>query len=470
VECSTYNPAPTRTRDFTVLRGSGLSDAAYFDFLRDYPATFAPTLHARAIPGGPVARETYDALKAEMLDRLAGAGPLDGVYLAMHGAMFVEGMEDAEGDWIGAVRAAVGPDCPIAVSYDLHGNLSQGIIDAIDIFTAYRTAPHIDVEATMRRAAAMLTRAIEGRLSPFVVWCPTPVALSGEYTSTDDQPARRLYESLAAIEAAEGIWDAALMVGYVWADEPRSGAAAVLTGTDLMALSSAAEDLAGAYWDAREDFAFGAWAGPIDACLDRAMASPRRPFIIADSGDNPTGGGVGDRPDVLRALLARGARDAIVAGIADPAATDLAYAAGVGRRLHTSVGAALDPAGGPPLAIDGVVTFLAEAATAAEREAVVRIGGVDLVLTGRRRPFHTLRDFSTLGLDPGAAGLIVVKSGYLSPELSALAADNAMALSPGVVDQDLRRLPRTRKTWPTFPFDTDFPWTPKARPSLRRPR
>jgi microcystin degradation protein MlrC len=467
VECSTYNPVLTRTRDFTVLRGADLMDAGYFGFLRDYPSAFAPTLHARAIPGGPVARETYEALKAEMLDRLAGAGPVDGVYLAMHGAMFVEGMEDAEGDWIDAVRAAVGEARPIAVSYDLHGNLSQRIIDAIDIFSAYRTAPHIDVEATMRRAVAMLTRAIEARRSPFVVWCPIPVALSGEYTSTADQPARRLYDSLAAIEAAEGIWDAALMVGYVWADEPRSAAAAVLTGTEMAALAAAAEALAGAYWDAREDFAFGAWSGSIAACLDRAQDSPRRPFVIADPGDNPTGGGVGDRPDVLRALLARGAGDTIVAGIVDPAATDQAYAAGLGQRLAASVGAALDPAGGPPLKIDGVVTFLVKAETAAERQAVVRVGGVDLVLTGRRRPFHNLRDFSTLGLDPAKAGLIVVKSGYLSPELGVLAADNAMALSPGVVDQDLCRLPRTRKVWPTFPFDIDFAWTPRARPSGR---
>jgi microcystin degradation protein MlrC len=242
-----------------------------------------------------------------------------------------------------------------------------------------------------------------------------------------------------------------------------------MTGTDMAALSAATEALAAAYWDAREAFAFGAWSGPIAACLDKALASDRRPFVLADSGDNPTGGGVGDRPDVLRAVLARDAQGAIVAGLADPAATDLAYEAGLGHRLETAVGAALDPAGGPPLEIAGVVRRLAQAPTAAERQAVVRVGGVDLVLTGRRRPFHTLGDFTALGLDPAGAALIVVKSGYLSPELAALAADNAMALSPGVVDQDLRRLKRTRKTSPTFPFDADFAWTPRARPSRRRP-
>ena len=215
VECSTYNPVLVRERDFTILRGDQLLQAPYFAFLRDYPAQFEPVVHARAIPGGPVARKAYESLKGELLRGVAAAGPLDGVYLAMHGAMFVEGMEDAEGDWLCAVRDAVGRRCKIAVSYDLHGNVTQRIIDAIDVFSAYRTAPHVDVEATMRRSVSMLVEALAKDLSPFVVWCPVPVVLPGELTSTVDQPAKRLYESLVDIDAKDGVWDASLMVGYV---------------------------------------------------------------------------------------------------------------------------------------------------------------------------------------------------------------------------------------------------------------
>jgi len=469
VECSTYNPVRVRGEDFTVLRGEALLRAPYFAFLHDYPAEFAPALHARAVPGGPVASDAYAALKAELLARIAGAAPLDGVYLALHGAMFVEGMEDAEADLVGAVRAAVGPDCRIAVSYDLHGNVSQPIIDAIDIFSAYRTAPHVDVEATMRRSVGMLVRALADDLSPFVAWCPVPVALPGERTSTIDQAAKRLYASLPAIDAKPGVWDASLMVGYVWADEPRVTAAAVLTGTDAAVLALEAAALARAYWDACDEFQFGDPTGSIGDCVERAIASARRPFVIADSGDNPTGGGVGDRPDLLRELLRRGAGGAILAGIADRPATELAYAAGVGGRLRTAVGATLDPGGGPPVEIDGEVIFLAEAATPAERQVVVRLGGIALVLTARRRPFHHLVDFTALGLDPARAAIVAVKSGYLAPEIAALAADNAMALSPGVVDQDIRRLPRRRKTQPTYPFDLDFDWRPAPRCSARRP-
>jgi microcystin degradation protein MlrC len=468
VECSTYNPVLTRKRDFTLLRGAALLQAPQFAFLRDYPARFAPALHARAIPGGPVAADVYQRLRGELLAGIAASAPLDGVYLAMHGAMFVEGMEDAEGDLIGAVRAAVGPDCRIAVSYDLHGNVTQQVVDAIDIFSAFRTAPHIDVEATMRRSVGMLVKSLAEGLSPLVAWCPVPVVLAGEVTSTEDQPAKALYASLEDIERAEGVWDASLMVGYVWADEPRATAAAVLTGVDPDVLLAQAERLASAYWDAREAFSFGVPTGTIDACIDRALASDRRPFVIADSGDNPTGGGVGDRPDMLRALLTRRVQDVIVAGIADPAAAELAYQVGVGGRISTRAGGGLDPSGGPAVRVDGEVVFLADAGADAGRRAVVRADGVTLAITSRRLPFHHLSDFTALGLDPTGAAIVVVKSGYLVPEIRALAGADMMALSPGVVDQDVRRMPRRRKTQPLFPFDRDFAWTPAPSCSARR--
>jgi microcystin degradation protein MlrC len=191
-ECSTYNPVLIGTEVFRVLAGQQLLEDPYFAFLGDFPGTYVPILHARAVPGGPVAREAYEGFKAEILDGLRRDGPFDGISLAMHGAMFVEGMEDAEGDFIGAVRHLVGPEMPIAASYDLHGNLSQPIIDALDMFSTYRTAPHIDVEETMRRALAMLVRRIETGVRPKLAWAPIPVLLPGERTSTVDEPARSL--------------------------------------------------------------------------------------------------------------------------------------------------------------------------------------------------------------------------------------------------------------------------------------
>ncbi|NTG50498.1 M81 family metallopeptidase [Agrobacterium rhizogenes] len=466
-ECSTYNPVLAEEKDFRIVRGEALTAAPYFAFLRDYDAEFLPTIHARAIAGGPVARHTYEAFKAEFLERLKPLLPLDGLYLAMHGAMYVEGMEDAEGDWITAARALVGDDCLLSASYDLHGNITQRIIDALDMYSTYRTAPHIDVEETMRRAVKMLTESLKTGVKPILLWAPIPVVLPGERTSTVDEPAKSLYDLLPGIDAIDGVWDASLMVGYVWADEPRATAAAIMTGTDRSVLEREAKRLAQAYWDVRRDFVFGCETGSIEECVAKAITSPTTPVVLAESGDNPTGGGVGDRADVLAELIAKGADGVVFAGIADKAATEACYAGGVGAKLDLTVGASLDTKGSKPVRAEFTVKFLLQTDDAADRQAVVSVGGIDLVLSAKRRPYHNIADFTRLGLDPHQAKIIVVKSGYLSPELAPIANPNLMALSPGVVDQFVERLPRLRKQKPTYPFDKDFAFAPEVSLSAR---
>ncbi|MDF7659216.1 M81 family metallopeptidase [Erwiniaceae bacterium L1_54_6] len=465
-ECSTYNPVLNYADDFRILRGDELTASPYFAFLADYDAHFLPTFHARAIAGGPVARVTYEDFKQDFLSRLAALLPVDGVYLAMHGAVYVEGMEDAEGDWITATRELVGNDCPITVSYDLHGNVTQRIIDAIDMFSTYRTAPHIDVEETMRRSVAMLVQSLHSGVKPGVVWAPIPVVLPGERTSTEDEPAKSLYARLPAINAIEHIWDASLMVGYVWADEPRATAAAIMTGTDADVLAEQAAKLALAYWQAREQFSFGCVTGSTEECVRMAIASPTHPVILADSGDNPTGGGVGDRGDMLAELIRQGAQGVIVAGITDKPATDAAFAAGIGATLQLTIGATLDPAGGKASA-QFVVTRLVDDPASVAKQALLQTGDITVVVADRRRPYHNLADFALLGLNPATANIVVVKSGYLSPELAPLANPNLMALSEGVVDQYVERLVRKRKTQPAYPFDTDFAFLPVSTLSAR---
>jgi len=156
IECSTYSRIRTGMEDFTVKGGQELGDEPFFSLLKAYPYSFHPTLLATAVPGGPVELQTYQELEAEFLHRLTALPPLDGLYLAMHGAMSVEGMQDAEGEWISAARQAVGEDCLITASFDLHGNLSRRVIDNLDMLSAFRTAPHIDREETAKRACDML--------------------------------------------------------------------------------------------------------------------------------------------------------------------------------------------------------------------------------------------------------------------------------------------------------------------------
>ena len=282
-----------------------------------------------------------------------------------------------------------------------------------------------------------------------------------------DEPAKSLYAMLPGIDAIEGVWDASLMVGYVWADEPRATAAAIMTGTDRAVLEAQAKRLAQAYWEARDHFVFGSETGSLEECVARAMESRTHPVVLAESGDNPTGGGVGDRADVLAELIARDAEGVVFAGIADKPATDACYEAGVGAELELSIGATLDRLGSKPVHARVKVRLLHETADAADRQAVVLIGGIELVLSAKRRPYHNIADFTRLGLDPHSARIVVVKSGYLSPELAPIANPSLMALSEGVVDQFVERLGRYRKVRPTYPFDKDFTYQPEVFLSAR---
>jgi microcystin degradation protein MlrC len=467
IECSTYSRLRTRMDEFTILRGAELTSSDRFQFLKRYPVTFQPTLVATAVPGGPIERKTYDALKAEFLQRLQALLPLHGLYLPMHGAMFVEGMQDAEADWYRAARKLVGPDCLLSASYDLHGNISQPIIDTLDMLSAFRTAPHIDREETTLRATDMLVDCLRRQIRPTLMWAPIPVLMPGERSSTEWQPGKRLWAQLPALNRQPGILDVSLLVGYVWADEPRSTAAVVVTGAAPDAQRKLAANLAQQYWDARAEFQFGTETCTVDDCVQRAIDAKTQPAILADSGDNPTGGGNGDQATVLESLLRHKARNVVFAGIADRPATEACYQAGVGARIPLSVGATLDPQASQPVHAEAVVKFLLAETNPSLREAVVEIQGITLVLSAYRRPYHDIQDFTRLGLDPKAFKIIVVKSGYLSPDLAPIANPSLMALSDGAINQDIIHLPANRFRPPTYPFAANLTFTPKVYPSAR---
>lgn len=469
IECSTYSRIRARMEDFEILRGEELTNSERFAFLKKYPIPFMPTVVAQAVPGGPVDKTTYETIKADFLHRLQTMLPLDGLFLPMHGAMFVDGMQDAEGDWMEAARQVVGSKCLMSASYDLHGSVSQRVIDNIDMFSAFRTAPHIDKEQTMQRACNMLIHCLTENIRPTLVWAPIPVLMPGERTSTEWDPGKRLWAQLPKLNQEPGVLDVSLLVGYVWADEPRATASAVVTGTAPATEKKIAINLAQQYWDARKEFQFGTETGTVDECIQRAMKASTHPAIIADSGDNPTGGGTGDRVEVLERLLYFKAQNVVFAGIADRPATDACYKAGVGTTLPLSIGATLDPLGSKPVKDHAKVVFLLPASNPRLREAVVQIEGITLVLSAQRRPYHDIVDFTRLGLQPASFKIIVVKSGYLSPDLAPIANPSLMALSDGAINQDIVHLPKSRYRKPSYPFVEDLTFTPKAITSKRAP-
>ncbi|MCB0106975.1 MAG: M81 family metallopeptidase, partial [Caldilineaceae bacterium] len=444
-ECSTFSPLLSGERDFSVTEGDELGEN--YGFFAEYPdITVTPLIRARAIPGGSIEPDFYDSFKQRLLDGLAAHGPWDGIYLDMHGAANVHGRDDVEGDMLAAVREVVGPGCIISASYDLHGNVSQRVVDSIDMLTAYRTAPHLDYYETQQRAFALLMRALHEGVRPQMAFQRVPVLVPGERSSTEWEPGASLYAAIQPTIDQYGIWDTSILIGYVWADEPRATGCTIAIGLDAEQTNAAAEALAQQFWDVREGFQFGVTSGTVDECIQLAMAETDTPVVISDSGDNPTAGGVGDIPYVLSRLLALGAESALVAAITDGSAVAACAEAGVGATVALSIGGKQDAIHGQPLPVEATVMSLHDVSWPANPRAgvtvtinhvaVVQVAGVTVVLTERRTPFHRIQTFTQLGLDPHGYQIVVVKMGYLVPEINQLAKRALLALSPGAVNQD----------------------------------
>ena len=467
IESSTFSPAQSDAEAFRVRRGEEVF--SYYPFMSPDSvdrkrAVWFPTLRGHAIPGGIVTREAYESLVNETLEMLKKNLPYDGIFFDIHGAMSVVGLDDPEGDFIIRIREVVGKKTIISTSMDLHGNVSWRLAENTDLITCYRLAPHEDaIESKQRALENLLDRLENGKGKPaYKAWIPVPILLPGEKTSTRIEPGKSLYAKVAPTTARGGIVDAAIWIGYAWADEPRNQGCVMVTGDDKNAVAGAAEELASAFWKVRNEFEFVAPVAPLKECLDMAIESKEHPFIISDMGDNPTAGGAGDVTWTLTEILARPEFQSekgpslIYASLPGPEFIEKAIMAGVGGKVEGFAGAEIDNRFAPPIKLSGIVKAIEQGDEAAETEVVVQVGSVKVIVTKKRKPYHYEKDFTRLGLNPRQTDIVVVKIGYLVPELYEMRAGWIMALTPGGVDQDLERLGYKRINRPMFPLDKDM--------------
>lgn len=473
-ETSTFTPSRTRAAAFHPRRGDEIIEK--YPFIQPgtdlgEAADWRGALNGHALPGGIVTRESFESLSAEIISRLTdivASTQLDGLWFDIHGAMCVEDLDDAEYELLKRIRNVIGQDVLVSASMDLHGNMSRELAHQTDLITCYRTAPHIDVAETRERACRNLVDLLKRQPSgdsiirPIKAWIPLPVLLPGEQTSTRDEPAAHIYAAVPGVESMEGILDAAIWVGYAWADEPRDRAVVVVTGWDETAVSKGAEKLARIFWEAHKDFTFVAPTGSFKECLDTALASDKRPYFISDSGDNPTAGGSGDVTWGLTQLLARpefadpSGPKVIYASVPGPEAVETAVEAGIGATVTVTAGAEIDNIHAGPITMTGRVHSIKHGDKNAVIEVVLQVGSVFAILTKLRKPYHLESDFIELNLTPRSADIAIVKIGYLEPELYAMAKDWMLGLTPGGVDQDLQRLGHKRIRRPMWPFDREF--------------
>lgn len=466
IESSTFSPARSTEESFNVKIGEGVYDVTPYlkegSPLRER-AEWVPALVARATPGGAVTRETYEKFVNIILDSLRANLPLDGLIYDIHGAMSVVGLDDPEGDMIKRIREVIGNDVVVSTPMDLHGNVSWTLAENSDLICCYRMAPHEDAWETRERAARILIERLEsGKGKPkYKAWVPVPILLPGEQTSTRVEPAKSLYAMTYPADSIEGVIDASIWIGYAWADEPRNHAVVMVTGDNKENVVKTAESIAQYFWSVRDQFDFVAPTTTLEECLANALKKDaKRPYYISDTGDNPTAGGAGDVTWTLTQLLSRkefkspNGPQLIYASIPDADFVAKAKEVGVGGKIDMVAGAEVDDRYAPPVRLKGKVTAIYNHPT--NSEVAVKVGSIDVIVTEVRKGFHKEHEFTKLGLNPRTADIVMVKIGYLEPELYNMQTDWMMALTLGGVNQDLQGLPYKRINRPMYPLDREM--------------
>lgn len=462
-ESNTFSTLPTKTADFKLLRGEDvLKGEQWAEEGKKRGIEFIPTLHAYAWPGGVVEKAAFDAYKEEILAGVRNAGKLDGIYMDMHGALHVDGYEDAQATLIKEIRDIVGTDVLIAGSFDLHGNLSPDFLKHINLLTGYRTAPHRDGAETKARAITMLSEALDKHLKPYIACVVIPILVPGEMSITEVEPLHSIYAQIPTVAGKEGLMDASIFAGYCWADLPRSAMRVFVVANDKKYAGTAqaeASHLAQQIWDQRENLKLDVPFGSIDEMIVKAGEYQQTVFI-SDSGDNTTAGAPGDNPQVLEALLKHQVKNALVAGVVDAEVLEKCKIAGVGHSIELKIGGTVDYVFGKPLSLKGDLLYLSpDSLMNTDRgAAVLDVNGIKLVVLNARRSFVTVKDFEEVELSPLDYKIVVVKLGYLYPELRDIAPVHLMALTSGFCNLDMRTLPFKRVHRPSYPLDLDMTW------------
>lgn len=472
IESSTFSPAVTDESGFPLQIGDSIF--SYYNFFDPDSgiverAEWVPTLRTHAMPGGIVKREVYEKLVNQTLEMLEKSLPIDGLFLDIHGAMSVQDLDDPEGDFIERIRKVIGNEVLISTSMDLHGSVSPRLAQNTDLITCYRMAPHEDWMISKKRALTNLLERLEnGKGKPaYKAWIPVPILLPGEKTSTRIEPAKSLYAQIPTVVEGDKVIDVAIWMSYPWADEPRNHAVVMAYGDDKEAVRKAAEKLAEHFWNVRDEFEFVAPTDYLPACIDLALKSKDKPFIISDMGDNPTAGGAGDVTWTLTELLKRpefqseSGKSVIYASIPDSGFVKKTREIGVGNKIDAEAGARVDSRYAPPVRLSGTITAI-ENDDMGNTVVVVKTGSISVIITKKRKAYHYERYFTEVGLNPRETDILVVKIGYLVPELYDMRKGWIMALTPGGVDQDLTRLPYKKIQRPMYPLDKDM-----AKPDLK---
>jgi microcystin degradation protein MlrC len=464
-ESNTFCPIKCSYDDFMVTSGLDmLGGIAVGELFGKAGYGVIPSVKASALPGGVVEEQTYLRIEKAILDKIPDDGSIAGVWLYLHGAMQAENIGSADARLVSGIRKKIGPKIPIAVALDFHANITDCMVDSVNIICGYKTAPHTDQKETQIKAASLLIYCMENGIMPKPVLTRIPLLLPGEMATTETEPVRSLMLEVEKIENEDNVLCASFFCGMAWIDSPSSGACIVtVLKNGKGGTVPAAKHAASLFFEARNRFRFEEEAAAPGKALEMALKTDRSPVFITDSGDNVTAGAPGDSVTCLELILGTGTENALIAGITDAPAVCECMKCLVGDIVNISLGGTLDP-NGHQISVRGTVRWKGEVLDTLvdrkTRSAVLRIGSIDIVITERRCAFISQRSFVSAELDIMDYHVVIVKQGYLFSDLRKVSCRTIMALTDGSSCLDLGRFEYRNVRRPIYPLDKGIVYDP----------
>ncbi len=483
-ETNTFSPVRTPADAFanglllsgpeivTRLAGTNTEVAGFLEGLHSSGHEPVPLLAAWAVSGGMLEAAALADLRRRLAGALSAAGHLDALLLALHGATVAENEDDVSGAILSMAREALG-QVPIVATLDLHANITHRMIETADALVGYHTCPHVDHAQTGHRACGVLLRLARGR-RPAVACQKIPLLVPAERMDTSEGPLARMIAMAKSAEAS-GAWAVSVFPMQPWLDVPEAGFAAVAVGDDVSRMQAVVDAILAEAWASRRDF--DVELIPPAEAVRRALGASRRPVLLVDSADAMSSGAPGDSTVLLRHLLEAAPTATVLITVRDPAVPGEAARAGVGSVLDLTVGARLAPAFYQPVRLRATVMALSDgrfrmsAATLRGVEvsmgasAVLRSGGLHVVVHEQPTLTNDPALYRSLGLEPADAQAIVVKHpiGW-RVGLGEMAAEALYVDLPGASSPRLARLPFRRVPRPMYPLDDD----PQVEAAIRR--
>ncbi len=434
-ESNTFYSQPTRLNDFGVREGEHIlahyadtfhEIAGYIAGAEQYGYELFPIISAGATPAAAVESDAYEYFVGRILDGLQNGPAVDGVLLALHGAMVAEGYPHADAETVRRVRALVGGDVPIAVTHDYHANVPPELVDAADALVIYKTNPHVDQRERGLQAASILVRTIRGEVRPVMALAKPEVLFNIYHHNTSVAPMQPLMQEAIALEQREGILACSIAAGYQYADVPHMGPSiVVIADGDEELAQNQAQRIEEAMWLVREQLK--PQVADAKGAVEQACAGDAFPVCLLDFGDNIGGGSAGDSTFILAELVRQHA-ERWVCTLWDPESAQACFAAGIGAEIDLQVGGKTDHVHGATLSIRGRVRTLHDGSyEETERRhgggrlfnqgltAVVDVDGRGLlVLNSHRSSPNSIHQITCVGIQPSQQKILVAK-GAVAP-------------------------------------------------------